>query len=262
MLKKNWLLALEIAVAVTFFGAMARPMADLGGGTVPIVALVFAAASIALHRVRPALAFASLVLQTATLLAFGFGGRTAPLEMWLGAPLVLFSAALFGRRLTRVLSLVAGAGTCLAFTTQSVGRTMAQHVLDPEHFPFGPLPLPDALLLNAPSVTLSAVALLVPPAVGAALHARSRAKGPVPNPPPTSLTLTDFAKSASLSPREQRVFELAAQGLTNAEIATAEHVTEATVKSQMTRVLAKVGARDRVQLAIDAHRRGLFDPVR
>jgi DNA-binding NarL/FixJ family response regulator len=56
------------------------------------------------------------------------------------------------------------------------------------------------------------------------------------------------------------VFELAAIGLSNAEIAAAEHVSEATVKSQMTRVLAKTGARDRVQLAIIAHSRRLVQP--
>lgn len=261
MLTKYGLLGAEIAVAVAFFAVLVRPVADQGGGTVPVIALLFGAASIALHRVRPGVALAALTGETLTLLAFGFGGRTAPLEMWAGAPLVLFSAAFFGRRITSALAVAAGAVTWLALTSQSVGRTMFQHVLDPEHWPFGPVPLPDALLVNSPSVTLSALALVAPPVLGAALRVRFRAEPGIQEAAPTSTTMAEFARSVALTTREQRVFELAAHGLTNAEIAASEHVSEATVKSQMTRVLAKVGARDRVQLAIDAHRRGLFDPV-
>ncbi|NMO54698.1 helix-turn-helix transcriptional regulator [Actinoplanes sp. TBRC 11911] len=57
--------------------------------------------------------------------------------------------------------------------------------------------------------------------------------------------------------REREVLVLVARGRTNGEIADDLVVTEATVKSHLGRVLAKVGARDRVQLVLFAHANGL-----
>ncbi len=260
ILKKYWLLVIEVAVAVTFFVVLVRPVSDQGGGTVPVIALLFGGTSIALHRVRPALAFSALALETLTLLAFGFGGRTAPLEMWAGAPLVLFSAAFFGHRITMIVSLAAGIFTWLAFTARSVSQTMFMYLGNPDTEAYGQVPLPDALLINSQSIVLSAVALIAPPVLGAALRSRFR-RARVESAEPEGVTFAEFARERDLSAREQRVFELAARGLTNPEIAAELHLSEATVKSHMTRVLAKVRARDRVQLAIDAHSRGLFSVV-
>jgi DNA-binding NarL/FixJ family response regulator len=60
-----------------------------------------------------------------------------------------------------------------------------------------------------------------------------------------------------LSPRESQVLELVAQGATNPEIASTLFIGETTVKTHVSRIQAKLDARDRVQLVVIAHRAGL-----
>lgn len=62
---------------------------------------------------------------------------------------------------------------------------------------------------------------------------------------------------ASLTGREQEIFALAARGLSNSEIAGREYLSEATVKTHISRILAKLALRDRVQLVVFAFEHGL-----
>ena len=95
----------------------------------------------------------------------------------------------------------------------------------------------DALL--APSITRRLVERFAPRAAGSAqVHA----------------DLSD------LTPRELEVLRLLARGLSNAELAAELNLSEATVKTHVARILAKLQLRDRVQAVVLAYETGLAGP--
>ena len=76
----------------------------------------------------------------------------------------------------------------------------------------------------------------------------------------TAAAAQDTSRLEDLTPREHEVLVLLAAGATNAEIATELFLGETTVKTHVSRVLMKLGARDRTQAVVFAYELGVVRP--
>jgi len=110
---------------------------------------------------------------------------------------------------------------------------------------------PPADLLTAIRVIAAGDALLAPAITRRLIAEFARRPQPGQQPAATLAGVTD---------REREVLTLIGRGLSNDEIAQALHVTMATTKTHVSRLLAKLGARDRAQLVIAAYETGLIQP--
>jgi DNA-binding NarL/FixJ family response regulator len=103
-------------------------------------------------------------------------------------------------------------------------------------------------LLNAIRTVAAGEALLAPSVTRRLIaHFAGQARTPARTPPGL----------AELTEREREVLSLVAEGLSNAELAQTLHVSLPTAKTHVSRILAKLGARDRTQLVILAYQSGL-----
>ena len=110
-----------------------------------------------------------------------------------------------------------------------------------------------AELVHAVRVVAAGDALLAP-SVTRRLIAQFARTPPAATPPPATLGV--------LTSRETEVLRLIAQGLSNTEIGDALNIAETTIKTHVSRILAKLGLRDRAQAVMAAYESGLVTPGR
>ena len=115
--------------------------------------------------------------------------------------------------------------------------------------------VPPEGLFEAIRAVASGDAVLTPRITRELVDRFARTGRPAPDPRGPS------ARFAGLTAREVEVFGHVALGLTNAEIARTLVLTEATVKTHVTRVLTKLGLRNRVEVVIYAYESGLNLPA-
>jgi DNA-binding NarL/FixJ family response regulator len=109
---------------------------------------------------------------------------------------------------------------------------------------------PEQQLLAAIRTVVEGVALFAPEVTRQLVDTLAR-------PRPTAGTPAELA---TLTPRELEVLRLVAGGLSNHDLAHELHLTEATVKTHVARVLAKLGLSSRTQAVVAAYESGLITP--
>ena len=106
-------------------------------------------------------------------------------------------------------------------------------------------------LVHAIRTVASGEALLAPTVTRRLIDAYVSRPQPAPK--------TDHDGLDELTTREREILGLVATGLTNAEIADQLHLSPLTAKTHVSRILMKLGARDRVQLVVIAYRTGIVE---
>jgi DNA-binding NarL/FixJ family response regulator len=107
-------------------------------------------------------------------------------------------------------------------------------------------------LFDAVRVVAAGEALLAPTITRRLISEFARLRPEADTPPATAIS--------TLTPRETEVLRLVAEGLSNPEIAARLVVTAETVKTHVSRVLSKLGLRDRTQAVVTAYESGLVVP--
>jgi DNA-binding NarL/FixJ family response regulator len=107
-------------------------------------------------------------------------------------------------------------------------------------------------LFDAVRVVAAGEALLAPTVTRRLISEFTRLRPEADTPPAAAIS--------TLTPRETEVLRLVAEGLSNPEIAARLVVTAETVKTHVSRVLSKLGLRDRTQAVVTAYESGLVVP--
>ena len=119
-------------------------------------------------------------------------------------------------------------------------------------------------LIEAVQVVARGDALLSPDVTRRVIEAVAASAGRLPAPAPAPAAATPAStrpdELATLTDREREVLELLAEGISNAEIAQRMWVGEATVKTHVSKVLMKLGLRDRVHAVVYAYEHGVVRP--
>lgn len=110
---------------------------------------------------------------------------------------------------------------------------------------------PATELLDAIRIVAGGEALLAPTVTKRLIEQFVKQRGP---------QRQDFPEISSLTEREREVMTLVAEGLSNAEIAEVLVLSPATAKTHVSRILAKLHARDRAQVVVIAYETGLVRP--
>lgn len=111
------------------------------------------------------------------------------------------------------------------------------------------------LIIEAIRAVAAGEALLSPQVTRRLIERFVRLPERVEEPPPVAAD-----PLAGLTARQREVLTLVARGLTNTEIASAMVIVEATVKTHVSNVFARLGIRDRAQAVIMAYETGLIHP--
>lgn len=112
--------------------------------------------------------------------------------------------------------------------------------------------VPPEHLLAAVRLVRTGDALLAPAITRRLVERHARQAAPEPAP-----AARPHPGLAALTPRELDVLRLLAQGMSNTELAARLHLSETTVKTHVSRILAKLQLRDRVQAVVLAYETGL-----